>query len=114
MDRLNVDALSGSAMGMKSCEIALEQINHAADLSCLDTTGQIVKQIPYIMQTNWADNAERLTQNGEEPSWYQQRPEYLAVVFGSWRRGVRGTSGLMRARKRQKSVSPVRATAQAS
>lgn len=56
-------------MPMESCKITLDQMNYTADFNALATVGQMVKQLPYSLQSKFAKNLDSRTQNGREPKF---------------------------------------------
>lgn len=63
----DADLLSGFNFAHCSCKVALEQTKYTADLYSVATLRKTVQLIPYFLQLKWAEEMDKLTQNGREP-----------------------------------------------
>ena len=78
-NRFDADTLSSLAIRMEGCMISLEQMDYTADLNSLTTLERIVKELPYSLQCKWAENVDRVTQNGREPN-FSELTEFVSTM----------------------------------
>ncbi|CAH8509298.1 unnamed protein product [Schistosoma guineensis] len=69
VDYSDPEQLTNLAIRMENCSMVLKQMKYTADLNSLITLERIVGLLPQVMQAQWADWVDELTEDNREPTF---------------------------------------------
>ncbi|CAH8464629.1 unnamed protein product [Schistosoma bovis] len=76
-DYTDGEQLSNLAIKMENCAMVLEQMNYTSDLNSLVTLERIVRLLPQVIQAQWADRVDQLTEDNREPT-FDELTQFIA------------------------------------
>uniref|UniRef100_A0AA84Z6N0 CCHC-type domain-containing protein n=1 Tax=Schistosoma margrebowiei TaxID=48269 RepID=A0AA84Z6N0_9TREM len=77
VDHSDPEQLTNLAIRMEDCSMVLNQMKYTANLNSLITLGRIVKLLPQVMQAQWADWVDELTEDNREPM-FNELTQFIA------------------------------------
>ena len=63
------EAISRLALDMSNCQLTLTKLGYTADLDSSDSLLKIVRRLPHHMRSKWAERADVIIENGDEPKF---------------------------------------------
>ncbi|CAH8590988.1 unnamed protein product [Schistosoma margrebowiei] len=77
VDYSDPEQLTNLAIRMENCSMVLKQMKYTADLNSLITLERIVGLLPQVMQAQWADWVDELTEDNREPT-FDELTQFIA------------------------------------